>query len=255
MLSRATSWMGDNKIKTMWIAVGGLVVGNTAREIYNMFTYSSPPENKTPAAPVPPVVAPPAPEAEVPPPPVVRKDVVLPPVTRRDVVATGYPDNSNTGGENFCISSIKPVVVIPNTQPGPGCYNNPGGNSAWRTFPPMPPPPPPTPTTPTPTKPPVTPAPTPTPTPTPTTTPPVLKPYATLIANPSAVSPGGKSRLIWSSVNTSSCELFAPGSISMATSTRGSTSTLPLATTTQFVLNCSATSGATTSAQTTVTVH
>ncbi|OGG55971.1 hypothetical protein A3D71_03735 [Candidatus Kaiserbacteria bacterium RIFCSPHIGHO2_02_FULL_55_20] len=255
LLSRAASWVGDNKKITMWGVVGGLTAWvYFTPPLVRAPLDSLPPENKAPAAPVPPVVEPPA-KTEVPP-PVVRKEV-LPPVTRRDVVQTGYPDNRNGGSGDFCISSVNPVVVIPNVKPGPGCYNNPGQNSAWRTFPPMPPPPPPstpspTPTpTPTPTQLPVSPK----PTPTPTSTPPVLQPYATLIANPSTVLPGGKSRLIWSSVNTSGCELFAPGSVSMATTTRGSTSTLPLATTTQFTLNCSATSGATTSAQTTVTVH
>ncbi|MBI5457921.1 hypothetical protein HY971_04325 [Candidatus Kaiserbacteria bacterium] len=249
-LRSTASWVGDHKARSI-VYGAGILTGGLA--LYNMVT----PRTFTPAneSPVPlkkdDVVPPPKAEVS---PPVVRKDVVPPPVTRRDVVQTGYPDNSNSGGDNFCIKSIQPVVVIPNVKPGPGCYNNPGQNPAWRPFPPMPPAqttPPTTTPTPTPAKPPVSP----TPTSTPTTTPPVAKPYATLIANPPTVLPGRKSRLIWSSVNTSSCELFAPGNISMATSTRGSTSTLPLATTTQFTLNCSATSGATTSAQTTVTVH
>ena len=83
----------------------------------------------------------------------------------------------------------------------------------------------------------------------------VPKPFATLIANPATILSGKTSRLIWSSINTSSCELFAPDNLSMATGIRGSTSTLALATTTRFTLNCSAPSGATTSSQTTVTVQ
>ncbi len=87
---------------------------------------------------------------------------------------------------------------------------------------------------------------------TPTSTP-QLKPAATLIAQPPSIASGTKSLLIWSSVNTSSCELFGSGTTTLATSLRGSTSTPALATTTLFRLDCSAPSGATTTATTTVT--
>ena len=156
---------------------------------------------------------------------------------------------------DYCISSIEPLVVVPGVKPGPNCYNYSGsknplsslgstlGQLLGRLFGTTQP----APTQQTqPTKPPVTP-------PTATTTP--AKPYATLVASPTSVTEGGKSRLIWTSVNTSGCELFAPDNFLMATGTRGSTSTLPLATTTAFSLDCRAPSGATTTASTTVSVR
>src|SRR3989344_3620902 len=156
---------------------------------------------------------------------------------------------------DYCISSIEPLVVVPGVKPGPNCYNYSGsknplsslgstlGQLLGRLF---------STTQPAPTqgaqpaKPPVTP-------PVATSTP--AKPYATLVANPSSVATGGKSRVIWTSANTSGCELFAPDNFLMATGTRGSTSTLPLATTTAFSLDCRAPSGATTTASTTVSVR
>src|SRR3989344_3247309 len=156
---------------------------------------------------------------------------------------------------DYCITSIEPLVVVPGVKPGPNCYNYSGsknplsslgstlGQLLGRLFGTTPP----APVQQTqPTKPPVTP-------PTATTTP--AKPHATLVANPTSVAEGGKSRLIWTSVNTSGCELFAPDNFLMATGTRGSTSTLPLATTTAFSLDCRAPSGATTTASTTVSVR
>ncbi|GEM_PF-5415706 len=199
-----------------------------------------------------------------------EKDEVPPPVRKgqacgpNDTYASSgcYPPYSGPGappldpsdlGDDYCVVSINPVIVWPGAAARSSsvpCYNKPTGqNSAWRSFPSLPPSSPASTPQPAPTtsaKPPVTP-------PTATSTPP--KPFATLIADPATILSGKKSKLIWSSVNTSSCELFAPGTISMATGTRGSTSTLALATTTQFTLNCSAPSGATTSTQAVVTVQ
>ncbi len=161
----------------------------------------------------------------------------------------------------YCITSITPVVVVPVSAGTPfptgSCYNNPGtsnggssfgnvlGQALGKMFGTSSQAPAPT-TNPNPTKP---------TTDTPTTTPVVLKPFATLISEPTTVQLGKKSRLIWSSVNTISCELFAPDNFLVATGTRGSTSTLALATTTLFRLECSAQSGATTSAQATVRIQ
>ncbi len=167
------------------------------------------------------------------------------------------PNGAILDRDYYCITSIQPVIVVPvpaGTRFPSNCYNNPSGGSSANPFSQLgqmlaqlinPPPMPPT----------VPPSPTPRPVipPTSTSTPP--KPIATLIADTATLALGGKSRLIWSSINTSSCGLFTPDNISMATGTRGSTSTLALATTTLFTLNCSASSGATTSAQATVTVQ
>lgn len=195
---------------------------------------------------------------EVPPPPVRRGQACGP----NDTEASNgcYPPYNGqrtptppSVGDDYCIVSIDPVIVWPGAaarNSSVPCYNKPTvQNPAWRSFPSLPPAPLASPSPaqqPKPTTPPVTP---------PATTPTPPKPFATLIADPATILSGKKSQLIWSSVNTSSCELFAPGNVAMATGIRGSTSTLALATTTQFSLNCSAASGATTSAQTTVTVH
>ena len=168
------------------------------------------------------------------------------------------PNGPILEGDYYCITSIQPVMVVPlaaGTRFPSNCYNNPTGGGSSNPFAQLgqmlgrllnPPPAPGAPTSPTrPTTPPTPPS--------ATSTPP--KPIATLIADPVTILNGKKSKLIWSSINTSSCELFAPGTISMAAGTRGSTSTLALATTTRFTLDCSAPSGATTSAQAVVTVQ
>ena len=171
------------------------------------------------------------------------------------VNAVPNPNGPVLDRDYYCITSISPVMVVPlkaGTRFPSNCYNsytgNPNNNPfaalgqlLGKMFGTSAPAPAPT----TPTTPPVAP-------PAATSTP--AKPYATLIANPTSVATGGKSRLIWSSVGTSVCELFAPDNFLMATGTRGSTSTLPLATTTPFALTCSAPSGATSSAQATVTI-
>ncbi len=274
LLKGVGDWAVENPKKAI---AGGVVVGGLAATPFIHFGLKDgsggpPADDKT-------VVAPPAvpdkdEKDEVPPPPVVRTGKACGP---NDTYASsgcfppyqpsttrGPGDGNNPTGQildkdYYCITSITPVIVnpVPAGTPFPNnCYNKPGGGSTasslgnslgqllgkmFGTSSPAP-----TPTPSATTKLPVTP---------PATTPTVAKPFATLIADPISILSGKKSKLIWSSVNTSSCELFAPDNLSMATGTRGSTSTLALATTTQFTLNCSATSGATTSAQTTVTVR
>ncbi|OGG53553.1 hypothetical protein A2851_03890 [Candidatus Kaiserbacteria bacterium RIFCSPHIGHO2_01_FULL_53_29] len=83
-----------------------------------------------------------------------------------------------------------------------------------------------------------------------------LKPVVRLIANPDSVAQGGKARLSWSSVGVTYCGLFGPLGRQIAEGRPdSSTSTPALATTTVFMVNCSAPSGATTSAQTSVRVR
>ena len=187
-----------------------------------------------------------------------RAREVPPPNQQIYAPAIQNPNGPVLDRDYYCITSIQPVVVIPlsaGSRFPSNCYNSYAGNPNNNPFAALgqmlgrvfgTPAPAPAPAGPTRPLPPVVP-------PTATSTP--AKPIAALIANPATVALGGKSRLTWSSINTSSCELFAPDSISMATGTRGSTSTAPLATTTKFILTCSASSGATTSAQTTVRVR
>ncbi len=176
-----------------------------------------------------PVVVPPKDPPVVVPPPEKKAPPYVPPVVTRGPSDINVPEGGQTPGQgggglggmlSGLIGALSKLF---------------GGSQAPQTTPTTPP-------TTQPTNPPVV-----------TPTPP--KPYVTLIANPTSLLSGRKSLLTWSSVNTSSCELFAPGDISMATGTRGSTSTLALATSTLFRLDCSAPSGATTSAKATVTVQ
>lgn len=77
---------------------------------------------------------------------------------------------------------------------------------------------------------------------------------AILIADPITVASGTPSRLVWSSVNASTCYLTYPNGYSLASTTEGSTSTLPLATTTLFKLGCFGAQNASSTATTTVKV-
>ena len=155
----------------------------------------------------------------------------VPPVTRRDVVPTGSSDDYDETSSPRGLSSMSSVLGQMLARLF-GASQTPQQPQAPRTTPIPPPIIPPS---------------------TATSTSP--KPIATLIANPIKIALEGKARLTWSSIYTSDCELFAPDRFLMATGTRGSTSTLALATTTRFTLDCRASSGATTSAQATVTVQ
>ncbi len=176
-------------------------------------------------------------------------DAVDPPPYKPPVIE---PDPRRPGGAQQVPDNSNPSVPSPTNQQGSGgqgggiggffsglmsaLSNLFGGSQSSQ----------PTPTTPA-TKPPVT-------TP-PAATSTVAKPFATLIANPPTILSGKKSRLMWSSINTSSCELFATNNLSLAKGIRGSTSTSALTATTIFRLDCSASSGATTSSRATVTVQ
>ncbi|MDO8514188.1 MAG: hypothetical protein Q7S50_01430 [bacterium] len=198
-----------------------------------------------------------------------------PPVVRRDVVPIGSvyapPIWNPNGGpilsqDYYCITSIQPVIVIPlsaGSQFPSNCYNSYSGGQGGSGNPfsmlgqmlaralgiqptPLQPP---MPQTPPPTNPPPIIIP-----PRATSTP--QKPIVTLIANPATVAPQGKARLSWSSTGASVCGVFMPDGAKIGEGNPdGSTSTPPLAATTVFTAKCSATSGATSSAQTTVTVR
>ncbi len=231
-LQSVGSWVAENPKKTI---AGGVVAALPIAH----FTFKDgsggtpppvviPPPGAGTPPPVVPVVPPKDPPVVVPP-PEKKAPPYVPPVVTRGPSDINVPEGGQTPGQgggglggmlSGLIGALSKLF---------------GGSQAPQTTPTTPP-------TTQPTNPPVV-----------TPTPP--KPYVTLIANPTSLLSGRKSLLTWSSVNTSSCELFAPGDISMATGTRGSTSTLALATTTRFVLDCSAPSGATTSAQAIVTVQ
>ena len=236
---------------------GGLVGIGALGDVAQIFTRSTPANNQTSDGKTSPAKTPDKTPAAPPP----GKDNRVPPpdprVTPPFVNAIPNPNGPILDRDYYCITNLNPVTVVPlnaGTRFPSNCYNSYTGNPNNNPFAALgqllgrlfgTTQPAPTQQT-SPTKPPVTP-------PVATSTP--AKPYATLIANPSTVTAGGKSRLTWTSVNTSDCELFAPGDYLLATGTRGSTSTLPLSTTTPFVLDCRAPSGATTTASTTVTVH
>lgn len=256
LLARGANWALDNPKKAIVIGAGlALPIALPIAHFALKDGSGGPPAGGGGAAsPTPPAApVPDKPDKVVPPPAkVVPPPYQLPPVTR------GPSDINGPAGGYNCVVNTSPVIVWTAAKAasnGVPCQNNQGGLgsfasglgqmlgrllSSQQTPTPLPTP------IPSPVTKPIVP-------PAATSTPP--KPFATLIASPTTISLGGKSRLIWSSINTSSCGLFAPGNVSLATSTSGSTSTLALATTTLFSLNCTAPSGATTSAQATVTVH
>jgi len=80
-------------------------------------------------------------------------------------------------------------------------------------------------------------------------------PVVIIIANPSSILSGQKSLLSWSSVGMSACSVFAPGTVSIASTTEGSVFTSALASTTTFVAHCTAVAGGSATATTTVTVN
>ncbi len=252
------------KIKTgaKWTGgiVGGLVVTGAVWDPIKNLWSSSTPVDKKPDDKKPPVVKDDKKDDVTRQPPKddkTQRPPYDPRTTPPFVNAVPNPNGAVLDRDYYCITSIDPVMVVPlkaGTRFPSNCINSYTGNPNNNPFSALGQllgrlfgAPAPTPVQPAqPAKPPVTP-------PVATSTP--AKPYATLVANPSSVATGGKSRLIWASVNTSDCELLAPGDYLMATGTRGSTSTLPLSTTTPFVLHCSAPTGATTTASTTVTVR
>ncbi len=88
----------------------------------------------------------------------------------------------------------------------------------------------------------------------PTSTQATLTPVVTLIASPTVVASGTKATLIWSSVGVSGCSVFAQGGAQFAEGVNGATSTPPLATTTVFSAQCTAT-GVSIGATTTIRVQ
>lgn len=70
-----------------------------------------------------------------------------------------------------------------------------------------------------------------------TTPPPSVRPSAALVANPNAIAVSATAKLTWTSFRTTSCEISGGGQ-TFSGGTSGSTTTLPLATTTAFTLTC-----------------